>query len=149
MQISQGNHDILLKFASENPCEEICGLLAGKGEEITRVIPVTNQLHSAFRYRMDPREQYWGFKDIEESHFDLLAIYHSHPSGLAFPSELDLLEHAYPGVKCVIIAPGPSGWYLRLFDLDEKSKRELELKIAPSTASFYPVEGYLPKEKRS
>jgi proteasome lid subunit RPN8/RPN11 len=98
--------------------EEACGMIGGAHGEARLIIPVTNSLHSPVRFRMDPSEQLQAFLRFEAEELDLLAIFHSHPAGPAAPSETDRAEHAYPGVLCVILSPGPGGWQAGIFDLD-------------------------------
>lgn len=78
--------------------EEACGLVAGKHGLSRQVYPITNELHSRVRYRMDPVEQLKALIEIEESGNELIAIYHSHPAGPDQPSPTDVAEAAYPGV---------------------------------------------------
>ena len=85
---------------------EVCGLLAGAGNEVRDVLPVTNQLRSAVRYRMEPAEQVRAFAMIESKEMELMAIYHSHTAvagtagaEMAQPSATDIAEAAYPVVQ--------------------------------------------------
>jgi proteasome lid subunit RPN8/RPN11 len=59
--------------------QEACGLLAGKGDITLEVIPITNELHSTVRFRMDPIEQLRAFQLIDDQGLELVGIYHSHP----------------------------------------------------------------------
>lgn len=83
--------------------EEACGLVAGEGHVSKDVIPVENIFHSPYRYRMDPQEQLSAFQMIEAHNWDLLAIYHSHPTGPDNPSETDISEAYYPEAVYIII----------------------------------------------
>ena len=79
-------------------------------------LPITNELHSPVRFRMDPAEQLQAFLQFESQGLDLLAIYHSHPNGPPHPSPTDIAEFTYPGVLYLILSPGPSGWQVREFE---------------------------------
>ena len=76
---------------------EGCGLIGG---DVTYhahlVIPIANLLSSPSHFRMDEREQLAAFLTLEEKGLDLIAIYHSHPSGLPVPSITDITEFFYP-----------------------------------------------------
>lgn len=85
--------------------EEACGIVAGRGNHSHLVIPVTNTLHSEFRFRMDPEEELRAFLLIEEKGLDILAIYHSHPQGIYKPSVTDLDEVTFLGIIYLI-------WYM-------------------------------------
>jgi proteasome lid subunit RPN8/RPN11 len=108
---------------------EACGLVGGAGGEVEIVIPVTNAAQSATEYRMDPKEQVEGLFRIEELGYELLGIFHSHPSGLAFPSRTDISRSAYPGAVHLIWSPGEAGWQCRAFNLDTDGVRELEIEV--------------------
>jgi len=86
--------------------EEACGIVAGKGNHSHLVIPVTNMLHSEFRFRMDPKEELNAFLLTEEKDLEILAIYHSHPQGIDKPSVTDLEEVTFLGIIYLI-------WYVQ------------------------------------
>ena len=76
--------------------EEACGILAGKRNEIHKVIPIKNKLHSPVRYLMEPAEQLNAFQHMEQKDWELIGIYHSHPNGPDRPSLTDIDEAYYP-----------------------------------------------------
>jgi proteasome lid subunit RPN8/RPN11 len=83
---------------SQRAPEEACELVAGMQDLTSRVFPIPNELHSRVRFRMEPRAQLDALLEIDAMGSELLAIYHSHPSGPARPSPTDIEEAAYPGV---------------------------------------------------
>ena len=93
--------------------EEACGLVAGLDDSSTAVFPITNLLHSQVRYRMDPQEQLAAFQWIDDHHWTLLAIYHSHPQGPHGPSRSDVAETTYPGVIYLIWSRLREAWDCR------------------------------------
>jgi proteasome lid subunit RPN8/RPN11 len=93
--------------------EEACGLIGGTADKALVAQPITNELHSPVRFRMDPAEQLQAFLQFESQGLDLLAIYHSHPNGPPHPSPTDIEEFLYPGVLYLILSPGPPGWQVR------------------------------------
>jgi len=109
--------------------EEACGLLAGRDGQVKAVVPVTNELHSPIRFRMDAKEQLRAFQWIESEGLDLLAIYHSHPRGPSHPSLTDMDEFYYPGVLSAIWWCLDGEWRMRVFDLDRKPFREIPVVI--------------------
>jgi proteasome lid subunit RPN8/RPN11 len=64
---------------------------------------------------MEPEEQVRIFLSLEKLGWDLLAIYHSHPSGPDHPSSTDLAEAAYPESVYLIWFPQESEWACRGF----------------------------------
>ena len=115
--------------------EEACGILAGLNGVVTRVLPITNSLHSPVRFRMDAQEQLEALLWLEENQLELLAIYHSHPAGPERPSPTDVEEFAYAPALTLIWSPrtGPSGapadWRVRAFAIHNKAVREVKMQI--------------------
>jgi proteasome lid subunit RPN8/RPN11 len=95
-------YQAMLRHVKGSPSEEACGLAAGKGDQVIKIYPITNALHSPVRFRMEASEQIRALLDIESQGWDLLAIYHSHLHGPPHPSETDTKEFAYPGVAYLI-----------------------------------------------
>ncbi|UYN89712.1 MAG: M67 family metallopeptidase [Anaerolineales bacterium] len=123
--------------AASSPLEA-CGLVAaglvaaslgGAGDESSaHVFLIQNELASSTHYSMQPRQQLDAFMEMERQGWELLAIFHSHPSGPPAPSQTDIAEARYPGVAHLIWAPDAQGeWRCRAFLLDEGQVVELEL----------------------
>lgn len=69
---------------------EICGVLLGKGGEVTERMPVENiDPQPRIRYLMDPRGLFQMMRRMDDDGLELIAIYHSHPHTRAYPSETD------------------------------------------------------------
>lgn len=109
--------------------EEACGLLAGKGNLITQVFPVENILHSPTRYRMEPQQQLLTFQHIESLELELIAIYHSHPAGPAYPSPTDISEAYYPELAYIIISKSPDGFVAKGFFIQKQKVSEITLEF--------------------
>ena len=101
--------------------EEACGIVAGRNMQASRLYVVTNELHSQVAYRMHPPEQFSVFLDLERQELEMLAIYHSHPSGPEVPSETDLAEFTYPGVYSLIWFPQSGTWDCRAYLITGRS----------------------------
>ena len=99
-------------IASKAP-EEACGFVVGAGQYSRLIIPVTNILHDAFRFRMDPEEELKAFLLAEEKGWDIIAIYHSHPNGISGPSITDYDELTFPGIIYLIWYQDPNQWHCR------------------------------------
>jgi len=109
----------LIVRAAERPTEEVCGLIAGEGDVPRRLLPVTNHLHRAEAFDMDPAELIAAMRDLREAGQALVAIYHSHPHGPAYPSATDIAANQYPEAVHVIIGREGEEWSVRAFRLDE------------------------------
>lgn len=95
--------EILIHAHLEHP-NECCGLLVGKGEQISKQYSMTNTHHSPVSYLMDPKEQFNVFKEIREEGTELIGIYHSHPHTEAYPSVTDISLAYYPEAYYIIIS---------------------------------------------
>jgi len=115
------------QVAAEAPIEA-CGLLAGIQDEVQRVVPVPNALHSATRYRFGPYEQLAAFEQIEQSGLEILAIYHSHPKGPPHPSPTDIDEASYP-VVYVIWSQAEDGWQARGYWIENGAFSVIPLEV--------------------
>lgn len=50
-------------------------------------------------YEMDAEEQFHVMKDIRESGFMMIGVFHSHPTGQAYPSSVDVERAYWPGTQ--------------------------------------------------
>lgn len=83
---------------------ECCGILAGKGRTVRRVYEMRNADESKTTYLMAPEDQLEVFREIEKERLDMVAIYHSHPHTIPFPSQRDVRLAFYPDIAYVIIS---------------------------------------------
>jgi [CysO sulfur-carrier protein]-S-L-cysteine hydrolase len=113
--------------------QEACGLVAGIGASAHCVFPITNRLYSPTRYEMEPNELLIALQAIDEHRWELLAIYHAHPNGPPYPSELDLTQVNYPQAACLIWSPDTGdGWQCRAFTIKEGEATPLKLIVTRS-----------------
>ncbi len=95
----------MVTHAQEGYPNEVCGLLGGLPGRALDVRAVRNVAERPIRqYRMDPEEQWAAFQSYESAGWELLAVYHSHPSGPAHPSETDIAECYYPDMVYFIVS---------------------------------------------
>jgi len=83
---------------------ESCGILAGKGKQISKVYKMTNSKNSPDLYVMDAKEQFAVMKDIREQNLSMIAIFHSHPDSTAYPSQTDVRLAFYDDAIYVILS---------------------------------------------
>jgi len=98
----------------ESPME-CCGILAGKGKTVLRMYEMTNADESRTSYFTSPEEQLEVFREIEREDLNMLAIYHSHPDTIPFPSVSDVRLAFYPNVVYVIISLRDGGTCVKGF----------------------------------
>ena len=114
-------------MAADAPLEA-CGLLAGTGDVVQKVIPISNILKSETLYRFSPSEQLAAFELIEREGLELLAIYHSHPKGSARPSPTDVKE-AYYSVVYVIWSFDDNKWQAGGYWIENGEIDEVSLDV--------------------
>ena len=102
MKITDSIINDILSHAREGYPDEVCGLMAGRGGTISRVFRTTNIDKSSISYMMEPSEQFRAFKEMRTEGLELMAIYHSHPTSPAYPSQTDVRLAYYPEVVYLI-----------------------------------------------
>lgn len=117
IRLSRAHYDAIVAHARQEAPRECCGLLAGKGERVELVYPITNRADQAAdlfaerdllpragvdpaalpteRYFMDPEELFQALRETEARALEHLANYHSHPATPARPSRTDIEFAAY------------------------------------------------------
>jgi len=83
---------------------ECCGILGGKDKTVQKSFELRNTEESPVLYSMSPREQMKVFEEMEKESMKMVAIYHSHPHTIPFPSETDVKLTFYPDVSSIIIS---------------------------------------------
>ncbi|MGE5672340.1 MAG: Mov34/MPN/PAD-1 family protein [Mycobacterium leprae] len=116
----------------ERPCEA-CGILAGRDGHVTSAYATDNTRHSPVYYEVEPTQQEQALKQMAEQHEELVAIYHSHPTAPAKPSQNDIrMAVHYPeAVRVIISLDGPAE--VRAFRINGWKVEEIGL-AAPVTA---------------
>jgi proteasome lid subunit RPN8/RPN11 len=94
----------MVKHAKQESPLECCGILGGKKGVVEKAFELQNAERSAIRYSMSPQEQLVVFEEMEKKSMEMIAIYHSHPHTIPFPSETDVKLAFYPEVSSIIIS---------------------------------------------
>lgn len=125
--------DILIQYCQKEFPNEACGILAGSGEQISKIYEMVNADSSPESFLMDTKEQLKVMKGIRNSGLEMIAIYHSHVASAAYPSSKDLESAFYPDASYVIVTlkdknnPG-----IRSFKIREGKITEEEVRIVDS-----------------
>ncbi len=110
--------------------EEACGLVGGRDGRAVRLYPVENVRHSPVAFEMEPLQQIRAMLAMEAEGLELIAIYHSHPSGPARPSPTDVALAYYPdAVQLILSLDDPARPVLRAFTIVEGRVDEVELLV--------------------
>lgn len=119
LQLTRTQAQILAKQALSVAPDETCGVLIGKNQRVTEVIPIKNIADKPeVHFEFDPEQQATIFSKIYRDRLDLIAIYHSHPRSEPIPSDTDIRNATYPDVIHLIIGiknnePLLAAWQIR------------------------------------
>ncbi len=97
---------------------ECCGILAGKRRTVRHIYEVRNADGSRTTYLMAPEEQLEVFMEMEREGLDMVAIYHSHPHTIPFPSQRDVRLACSPEVAYIIISLKDGGASVKGFRIN-------------------------------
>ncbi|MDD5686584.1 MAG: M67 family metallopeptidase [Elusimicrobia bacterium] len=105
---------IFAQGEKESPIES-CGYLAGKKAQIFKHYPMRNSDLSSEHFSLDPKEQFNCIRQAREEGFDILAVYHTHPSTPARPSAEDIRLAYDPAIIYVICSLIPESKDIKAF----------------------------------
>ncbi len=119
LTLPQSIYRAMLAHAYDDLPNEACGLLRGRAGQATGILPARNiALTPRSDYEVDAetllRALAW-----EDEGDELIAIYHSHPTGPAYPSAIDAAKAFYPNSVYLILSlqdpalPRLAGFFLR------------------------------------
>jgi proteasome lid subunit RPN8/RPN11 len=80
---------IIQQARDEDPLEA-CGYLAGTGNEVKEILPMSNIDRSPEHFSFSPEEQFDAFQKAQSSGYDLIGVYHTHPATPARMSAEDI-----------------------------------------------------------
>jgi proteasome lid subunit RPN8/RPN11 len=83
---------------------ECCGILGGKEKTAEKAFELRNAEESPVLYSMSPQDQLKVFEEMEKGSMEMIAVYHSHPHTIPFPSETDVKLAFYPDISSIIIS---------------------------------------------
>ncbi len=127
--------DLLAQAQTEYPLE-CFGLLGGvrvPGEPTRGVVlkryPMVNLARSPVLFESDPRALLAVDRELRSQQWELLAIYHSHPTSEPIPSRIDLDRHCYYDSICLIVSLKGSEPTARAWWLTPEDYREAEWEV--------------------
>ena len=131
MRLSSEQMHQLIALARADAPLETCGIIGGKEGQAMRIYPLKNvDSEPRIRYLADPQQQLRALQDIDENSWDVLAIYHSHPATLAYPSETDIGRAFYPDAYYLLISlMHPEQTSVRAYRIVEGQVSEITLEI--------------------
>ena len=131
IEIPADIRDQMVEHAVASLPNEACGLLAGRNGRVERFYPMRNADQSRTTYRLDPKDQFQVFSEIEDKGWELAGIFHSHTNTEAYPSETDRQQAFYPDAHYVLLSLADrSNPSLRAYAIVEGVVEEQEARIA-------------------
>ena len=94
----------MIEHAQREDPVECCGILGGKDGTALKSFEIKNLESSPVQFSMDPQEQLNAFEEMEKGSMEMIAIYHSHPRTIPFPSETDVEKTVDPKMPSIIIS---------------------------------------------
>jgi len=123
-------HEMVEHAEKEFP-QECCGILGGKGDRVEKVFDLENIERSPIRYSISPQEQMRVYEEMEKGAMEMVAIYHSHPQTIPFPSETDVKFAFYPEVASIIISLKEEEPMVKAFRINKEAIYLEEMEILP------------------
>ncbi|MBF0137064.1 MAG: M67 family metallopeptidase [Magnetococcus sp. DMHC-1] len=96
------NH--ILGHAQRTAPLECVGVLSGNNCQVTGWHPLPNLCRDPYHFWADPEKEVRLFRELRTAGLEVVAIYHSHPTGPLDPSPTDIAEHAYPHALYLIVS---------------------------------------------
>jgi len=127
--IPQHIFDEMIFHCREAYPNEACGILAGSGEEVSKVYKMANIEKSPVSYEFDSREHINAIKNMRENNHKMLAIFHSHPSSPAYPSAKDVSLAFYDDCVYMIVSLMEQEPVVKGFLIREGAVKEVRISV--------------------
>jgi proteasome lid subunit RPN8/RPN11 len=111
---------------------ECCGILGGKEKTVQKAFELKNTEKSPVQYSMSPQDQLKVFEEMEKESMEMIAIYHSHPHTIPFPSETDVKLAFYQDISSIIISlKEKENPILKAFQIGKEAIYLEEIEVIP------------------
>jgi len=130
MTIPRAVRQAIVDHARREAPLECCGFLIGAPGRVMFAVPMANAEKSRVRYRVDDRahiELRRVLRGIRPA-LSILGVYHSHPAGVAWPSETDVAEALYPEWTYLIVGLEGRRPIIRGFRIRQGTSRPVPLR---------------------
>ena len=105
MLILKNEHiDAIICHAGEIYPHECCGIIAGKDARVESIIKIRNVVVSSVEYSMSTTELKGALDELDSKGLEFIGVYHSHPTSVAYPSETDVINAAFPELDYIIVS---------------------------------------------
>ena len=96
---TQSDLDVMIAHCNTGYPNEACGMLGGRDGKVEKVYCMTNAKPGPDYYEMDAEEQFRVMKDMRDAGLAMVGMFHSHPTGRAYPSSVDVEKAYWPGTQ--------------------------------------------------
>jgi proteasome lid subunit RPN8/RPN11 len=131
-RISQSLIDEIVDHARDDLPNECCGIIGGRGEEMTSVYRARNSEETWLRYNIHPEDLFRITERlIPEAGEEVVGFYHSHTKSPAEPSQTDInLAENWPGALQLICSlQHDDAPVVRAYLLDDRRVQEVDLDV--------------------
>src|SRR5262245_17599065 len=129
IEIPASIRDEMVAHARAELPNEACGLLAGPDGRIERFYAMRNADDSPQTYRLDPKEQFEVWKEIDDAGWEVRGVFHSHTHTQAYPSETDRSQASIPEAFYLLVSlADPERPDLRGFTIRDGEVEEHEVR---------------------
>ena len=130
LTLGRSHTDDMIAHARADAPNECCGIIAGQNGRATALYRAVNAEASPYRYNVDPKDLLRIYRDLDDSGWDVLAIYHSHTHTEAYPSPTDVRLAAWPEAYYLIVSLADGAQpVVRVFRIREGEVTEEELDV--------------------
>ena len=123
--------DDMISYCRGGYPNEVCGILAGKGNEVSRLYRMRNVENSPVSYLMDSKDQLQVMKALRDDGLSIVALFHSHPSSAAYPSAKDVELAFYEDSAYIIVSLSQHKPQAKAFFIRNSIIEEIEIRLAP------------------
>lgn len=118
----------IIEHAHDHAPRECCGVIAGRDGALTQLHRLTNVEPGVDRYLFDDEEFFRVYWEIENRGESLVAVYHSHPVSVAYPSKTDVEFAFWPeAVYLICSLEHPDAPVIRGFRIVDEVISEIDV----------------------
>jgi len=121
IRIPESIYEKMVEHARKERPLECCGILGGRGQTVQKIFELKNAEESPVKYSMSPLDQLKVFEEMEKESMEMIAVYHSHPHTIPFPSETDVRLSFYPDVSSVIVSLKEENPVIKAFRISKEA----------------------------
>jgi proteasome lid subunit RPN8/RPN11 len=121
--------DNMIAHARREAPIECCGVLGGRDGRVLKLFQATNAERSRYSYNIDSQDLFRIHRECEENGWQFLAIYHSHPDSVAYPSPTDVRLAFWPeSLYFIVSLSSPENPDVRAFRIRDGDVTEEKIK---------------------